>query len=249
MSKEIQAVDNGGGALAVSQPTILDIMHRAVESGISVEGIERLAALHERMMAKAAEAAFAEAFAAFQSTVPPVRKTSRAKFSTKAGGSAGYDYAELDEVANTIRPHLALAGLAYSWDSEVADGWLRCVCTVSHRAGYSRSSTFGCRVEGNNLLSNGQATAATLTLARRYALIQALGLVTGDPDTDGHEPGKVVETITPDQAMTIDTLIDDAKADRAKFLAHYGISSVSELPADMYRAAVAALEERRRRSV
>lgn len=245
----MQTTSDVVAGLAVVQPSILDIMHKAVSSGIGVDGIERLAALHERMMSKAAEAEFASAFALFQATVPPVRKTSRAKFSTKAGGAAGYDYAELDEVANTIRPHLAEAGLAYSWDSEVADGWLRCVCTVSHRAGHSRSSTFACKIEGNNLLSNGQATAATLTLARRYALIQALGLVTGDPDTDGHANDANAPTITPEQAMTLESMIDDAKADRARFCAHYGISSVSELPADTYRAAIAALEERRRRSV
>lgn len=228
---------------------ILATIHAAVTSGVGVEGIERLVALHERMQQAAAFRAFNDAMAKFQAECPVITKTSRASFSTSKGTTAGYSYAELDHIAETIRPCLARNGLAYSWDSKVDNGMLVCTCTVTHRDGHSRSGSFVAPIEGQSIMSSAQKAAATLTFARRYSLIQALGLTTGEQDTDDNTPHEPAKPITESQAMTLDSLIDDAKADKAKFLAYYGIQAVHELPADRYQEAVRMLEQRRKAAV
>ena len=64
---------------------------------------------------------FNEALAKFQTNCPPIQKTSTAKIVGGGGAAFGYKYAELDEIATTIAPHLAASELAFTWDSSMTN--------------------------------------------------------------------------------------------------------------------------------
>ena len=232
------------------QTSILGILGAAIEKGMSVEAIEKLTGLYERLDNKRAEREYAKAKAAFQSECPIIAKTSRASFATKAGGNASYAYAELDEIAKTIRECCGKHGLSYSWDNEVTDAMMRVTCKVRHTGGFVDSAAFVSPIDGSSLMSSSQKGAATLTQAKRQALVQALGLIVGDHDTDdmGGYSKPSGPKITEHQAANIEAFIDELGADRQAFLAYIGVERIADIPVSEFQRAIKALEAKREKN-
>jgi hypothetical protein len=242
----------GGEITALTPAQMPELMRLAVEKG-GVEALERLVAMHERMADRMAAQEFAAAMAAFQEECPPIRKTSTAKVVTKSGGSYTYVYAELDEIARTVRPILHKHGLTYSWDCSLSDDSARItvVCTVTHANGHTRQATFTSSTAPlTGSMSKQQEVAAALTFGKRQSLISALGLTTCDPDDDGaaKEPEA---TVTPEQVDILEALIDQRPAgSRSRLLeyilAQWGCAGLEELPASRFEWLKADLEAKLR---
>src|SRR5688572_25647998 len=82
-------------------PDMARLMELALK-GDKVDALEKLVALSERVQDRNAAREFGDAKARFQESCPPIKKTSKAKItSRKTGSSYEYDYAELDEIAQT----------------------------------------------------------------------------------------------------------------------------------------------------
>ena len=220
----------------------LALLHSAIERGASVETLERLTALHERIAARQAEAAFGEALARFQARCPPIPKTSRTEYTTKSGMRVKYTFAALDEIARTIQPLLEECGLSYAWDCECGEQ-VKCTCTLRHLGGHHVTATFSAPVDSAAAMSGPQKVASALTYGRRQSLVQVLGLTTTEPDTDAAS----VETITSAQVDTLQGLIDESGADPARFLRYMGVNSLPDIKSNDFEAAVVALEEKRKR--
>lgn len=214
----------------------------AVEKGVDVAALEKLVALHERVTDRAAAREFAEAMARFQAACPPIAKTSTAEIVTKAGGRYGYRYAELDEIARTVRPLLESNGLSYTWDSDMDGGNLRCTCTLRHVNGHAVTARFTAPVDSAAAMSGQQKHAAALTYSRRQSLISVLGLTTCDPDTDAAS----TETITDAQAAELTAALNDCGGDLAGFLRYMKAESIEAILARDYASAVAAIEKKAR---
>jgi hypothetical protein len=236
------------GALALrhdvnTTPTdITALLTKAVEKNLPVETLERLVALHERVSDRAAAAEFAGALADFQAECPAVAKTSTAKILTNSGSSFSYNYADLSQIAKTVRPLLHARGFSYSWDSEMKDKMLVCICTLRHINGHREKASFTSPVESKAGMSEQQKFAAALSYAKRMALIQVLGITTADPDTDGANP----EVITHEQAEELRVLADEVGADTVKFLGYLGYPTFEEIRRTDFNSARTALESKRK---
>lgn len=220
------------------------LLQQAVAKGVDVDSLSKLLDLHERMADRLAAQEFAAALAAFQEACPPIAKRSEAVVSTKSGGQYRFRYAELDEIARTVRPLLAKHGLSYSWDSALGGtgATIKATCVLRHVNGHCVTASFEAPTESlTQAMSAQQKHAAALTYARRQSLIQVLGLTTADPDLDGasHEP------ISPDQCVALEALVEEVGADRARFLAYMGVERMESVLADDYNRAVSALERKR----
>ena len=258
MPPAVASQEHAGTALKVPaglDPAMARLMEIALEKG-TVESLERLVALSERVEGRRAAQEFAAAKADFQSACPPVKKSSTAKITTKAGGSYSYAYAELDEIARTVGPHLHARGLSYSWDSEFDGKNLAVVCTLRHLNGHSESARFKCPVDTAAAMSDAQKCAAALTFARRQSLVQVLGLTTTEEDDDGRSAGSVKgsgtvaaassDFISESQAADLAALVEEVGADLPKFLGWLGVTSIEMIPASRYQNAVKALEGKRK---
>lgn len=222
------------------------LLQLALTSGVPVETIERLVALKERAEARNAAEAMTNALAAFQAECPHIRRTSQASITTGSGGSYGYKYAELDQIASVIRPLLVKHGLAYSWDMDAANDRITCTCILRHVAGHSLTAKFATPTSTKSAMSDQQKVAAALTYARRQSLVQVLGLTMTDKDTDGAVQNTA--KITEQQGFDIEDLIRDSGADRAKFLAYMGVASVGDiLAADYQKARTSLLDKMRKK--
>jgi len=228
---------------AVAPPSAIHpMLALAIEKGLGVDGIERLVALAEREADRNAAREFMDAMAAFQAECPPIRKTSEAEIVTKSGARFAYSYAELDEIARTIRPLLHKHGLMYAWDSALEQGGMRVTCSVAHVGGHRVSASFTAPLDPEARMSAPQRSAASLTYGRRQSLIQALGLTTTDPDTDAAREN---EKITPDEVLVIEALLEKRPdGARAALLKHLRIGAMEEMDASTFKWAKRELERK-----
>lgn len=210
----------------------------AVQGNLDVEKLSRLIELKNKEEDRHAMRAFSAALAAFQRECPVIPKSSKANVT--GGGGFSYSYAEFDEIAKTIRPVLARHGLSFSFDTEMDGANLKAICTLRHEDGHSVRSTFVVPTATRAGMSDQQKVGAARTFANRYALLNVLGIATGEPDTDGMDP----TTITSEQEAEIITLLDGTGADKQKFLDYFRVPSVNQLRAVDYDRAVAALKRK-----
>lgn len=222
-----------------------DLLRHAIDKGVSVESLERLVALHERIADRMAAQEFAVAMSDFQRRCPPIRKNKKASIRMDSGASFSYQYAELHEIASVVNPLLAELGLSYTWDSKSTETSCECTCTVRHVNGHSVTASFSAPIQARSkATSQAQNGAMALTHAKRQALVQVLGLTLCDPDTDAAvEPSGA---ITATQAADLECLIEEVKADRGKFLKYMETETVEEIPASEYDRAVAALRRKKK---
>jgi hypothetical protein len=219
--------------------SISGLMQTAVEQGMPPESLEKLFALFERDQAIQAQKAFANAMAEFQYAAPVVQKNRLVDT-----GKYSYKYAELDAIADAIRELMHDFGLSYRFDSAVTEKTVTVKCIVSHRMGHQEETQFACPLGGMAGINGAQQTASALSYARRYALLLALGLSTGDRDDDGG--GGVITRV---QVMEVEGLLAESKVDRSKFLAWLGVESVDDIPAALLGKALKQLKDRVKKGV
>lgn len=226
------------------------LLRLALEKNVPVETLERLTTLYERMADRKAAQEFNAAMAQFQRECPAIEKlTESTQFSqvTREGTKKAVRYAELDQIANSIRPHLHKHGLSYTWDSWLNDGGktLTCVCILRHENGHEARASFTGPAGSNAGASEIQKCAAALTYAKRQSLTQVLGLTCCDPDTDGAPPPGELQTISVDQANYLHALMEEVGQDSARFLKWAKVERVEDVPASLYTKAVTNLERKR----
>src|SRR5215471_5079692 len=126
-------------------PSSMVLLQAAIQAGASVESLERLLALHERVKAKEARDAYFEALSAFQAECPVIPKTKTASVKNQGGQLLyTYKYAPLEGIVTAVSPLLRKHGLSYRFDTQFfADPPAPLVtCIVYHVQGHSASSEF-----------------------------------------------------------------------------------------------------------
>ncbi len=156
-----------------------------------IETLEKLFALQKDVKAEQAKSAFVEAHARFQSQCPVIEKTKIVM--NKDGRSIRYKFAPLDSIVEQIKKPLADNGLAYTWTVENQSGTMTAHCKVTHSMGHSESSSFTIPIDMEGYMTAPQKYASAQTFAKRYALCNALGISTGEEDTDASDVKKEAE--------------------------------------------------------
>lgn len=222
---------------------LLEVISRAAsDPSIDIEKMERLMAMHERMTAKQAEAAFNDAMNLCQAEMRPIaadaeNPQTRSKYAT---------YAKLDRA---LRPIYTKHGFAISYDEgdSPKPEHVRVLAYVS-RGGYTRTyrrdmPADGKGAKGGDVMTKTHAAGAAGSYGARYLLKGIFNVAIGEDDTDGNEP---VETVSDEQIANIKALLTEVNADEAKFLKWAKVRTIAEIPAASYTACVKAIEARRR---
>lgn len=161
----------------------MQLLAMATKMGADVEKMSKLLDLQERWEANQAKKAFNEAMAGFQGECPVIKKGT-AGGQTKAGKIA-YRYATLGAIVDQTRHLLEKHGLSYAIKTEFPDGQVKAICIVKHAAGHTEQSEvvmpLATRTE---IMSAPQQVAATITFAKRYAFVNAFGIMTDADDVD-----------------------------------------------------------------
>ncbi len=99
-------------------------------------------------------------------------------------------------IQEKIKKPLAESGLSYRWEVKQEKGSVKAICIITHKLGHSESSDFDVGSDNDAYMTAPQKLASALTFAKRYSLCNALGISTGDEDTDATDVKKEPEALS-----------------------------------------------------
>jgi hypothetical protein len=250
LEPESRAVATRPAGAVVQTPMAL--LTHAVESGASVETMEKLMALHERWEANQARRAFDAAMAEAKAKIPVIAKNRKVDYQHAGGGGrTTYQHEDLGEIARTVDPILAEHGLSYRFQTTANPNEpVTVTCIVSHRDGYSERNTLSAGRDESGKKNSIQAIGSTITYLQRYTLKAALGLAAAaDDDGKASEEPAAPERpyISEEQEAALRDLIAAAGTTPAEFCAQIKVPELATIYADKYRDACTMLKQRMER--
>ena len=143
--------------------------------------MEKLLAMRRELKAEEAKEAFFRALAEFQAALPVILKDREVM---GKDGKRRYRYAPLSQIIAAIKSPMRESGFSFTLDSREEEGTVVAPCTIHHIGGHSETSTFRVPIDPQAYMNAPQKVASAHTYAKRYALCNALGIVTADEDDD-----------------------------------------------------------------
>lgn len=230
-------------AVPADADSIMAVISRAAsDPTVNVDKLERLMAMYERITSRSAEQAFNEAMSAVQTEMRPIA----ADANNPQTKSKYASYLALDRA---MRPIYTKHGFSLSYNTAdgAPEGHVRVVCDVA-KGGYSKPyhvdmPADGKGAKGGDVMTKTHAAGSAFTYGQRYLIKMIFNIAVGEDD-DGNRAG-AGPLISSDQVADLQALIDEVKADKAKFLDWLSVSSLSEIPVKHFARAIKALNDKR----
>lgn len=192
--RSLQPMQSGGAMVTGATGLLQAITAAASNPAVDIEKMERLFAMHQKIVAQEAEQAFNDALARAQKNIQPVVSDAKNDHTSSR-------YATLGAINKQIVPLYTAEGLSLSFntaDSPIKD-FLRIEGTLSHSGGHSRKYHIDLPpddvgAKGNVNKTGVQATGSTNSYGRRYLALMIFNVSTMD-DTDGNKKDKKEEVI------------------------------------------------------
>lgn len=211
------------------------IAKAASDPNCDIEKMQRLLDMQERVMRQQAKTAFAADFAQMQTEMPII--TERGEITVN--GQVRSKYAKFEDINEAIKPVMQKHGFAISFKVKTEGKQITVTGVLMHRLGHQEETSMTLPADDSGSKNSVQQMGSSISYGQRYTLNALLNISSKGQDTDA------VVYINEEQVLTIDTLINDTKADRAKFLKYFGAASVEQIPSTKYKDAIAALERKR----
>lgn len=195
--------------------TILQVIQRAAaDPQCDIEKMERLMAMHERMQAVSASAAFNTAMAEMQCELPSIAERGK--------GHGTVRYATLEDINDVIKPIMQKYGFAVSFKVEHAQAGISVTGILMHRQGHREQTTMLLPTDTSGSKNAVQAVGSSTSYGKRYVLCALLNISTRGEDDDGYAATPTA-TITEQQAKSVRALLDKCKPEtQTGFTGIYG---------------------------
>ncbi|HLP31639.1 MAG TPA: ERF family protein [Geothrix sp.] len=180
---------------ALSSDPTQRLLEMAIQSGASMDMLERLMALQERKEKEDARKAFAAAMAAFKSNPPRLTKNCLVDF-TSQKGRTHYRHADLEEVATPIAQAMAPHGLSFRWSTKQQNNRIFVTTILEHCMGHREELTLEGSPDESGNKNNIQAVGSTITYLERYGLLAITGMAVKGQDNDGAGATSIPRAIT-----------------------------------------------------
>lgn len=196
MNEQAHEVAETQSIVIPRQPTIKPVdnsvegfISAAIQKQLPIETIKEFLAMRKELRADQALEAFTEAMANFQRDCPVIAKTNAVK---NKDGKVTYRYAGIDSIVLQVKNILGENRLAYKFREErnKEEATITVFCVVTHAMGHSEETSFTVEVGTESYMTDVQKFGARNTFAKRYAFMNAFGIVTGNEDTDAREVTK-----------------------------------------------------------
>lgn len=217
-------------------PMVAMIERVAMDPNASIEKLERMMDLRDRLQAEGARAAFSAAFAEASKNFPSIP--------LNGTGDKGKKYALLKDIIAKTRPVLSAHGLALSFGVETHPDRVIVTAELMHVAGYSKSTTMELPRDQSGSKNAVQAIGSSQTYGQRYTAQAILGLALSDDADDDGAGAAVKGAISADQFFELKTLLDETGSDEAKFCDFLKTATLEELPAAQFGTALSALRRK-----
>ncbi len=223
-------------ALAVSEPSVAQMLSGALASvqgtGVSLQDAEvlgKLMDLYERTEKRQSEKEFAAALTALQGDTIRVQAT---KAVDVKAGVPRYTFAPYEEIMRICQPILTRHGFSVTFDTKIDGDRLYSVCTLTHKAGHSRSNQFAVRFTTPPGSSSAQGDMSTKSYAKRGALCDALN-ISIEHDDDARMIGTPIGQAL---ALDLEDRVRKVGADENAFLKYAGAKTYAEISDERYPA-------------
>lgn len=215
----------------------------ASDPNVDVDKLERLMQMRERAVEREAASEFNNAMSDVQARM----RTIGADANNPQTRSKYASYGKLDSV---LRPIYTNGGFSLSFDTgkDAPEGCVRVLCYVSHKAGHSRTyhvdmPADGKGAKGGDVMTKTHAVGAGMSYGMRYLLKMIFNVAVGEEDVDGNDVSPV-ETITEEQEIQINDMLEATGSDKAKFLKWLKVDSVSAIPAKSFDSVMVTLKQK-----
>jgi hypothetical protein len=225
--------------------SLLQVIERAASNpDVDLDRMERLMAMHERMMDQRNQAEFSAALSRVQGATGRIAADAK-------NPQTRSQYASYGALDKALRPIYTKECFSLSFDTAESpiEGHVRVVCIIAHANGATQQRHIdmpadGKGAKGGDVMTKTHATGSAVSYGMRYLLKMIFNVAVGEDDDDGNAAG--VAYITQDQQDTLQALIEDVGADKAKFLTHMRAEGgLAYIRAEHYESAVKALEKKR----
>ncbi len=202
---ELAALEVPGKIIALPQsqiqytgPTPMTLLAGALESGADIDKLRALMDMQAEWEERQAKKAFINAMASFKQNLPELTKDKKVSYTTKSGDLVQYDHVTLGNAAITIGKALAEHGLSFNWQTtQDQTGRIFVTCNLTHRDGFTQSTTMDGAADTSGSKNNIQAVGSTVKYLQRYTLLLITGVTPADDiddDGDGGAPANLAQT-------------------------------------------------------
>jgi len=224
-----------------ADPMVSLIERVITDPNASIDKLERMLEMRERMQAQQAKAAYDNAIAAAKAEIPAIMKTGEVDY-TSNGKRTQFKHETLDGIAKVVDPILSKHGLSYRFRSDQQDGNVVVTCVVAHRGGYAEETALRGSPDASGSKNAYQAIGSAVTYLQRYTLKLALGLSAAQDDDGASAQQKAA--ISEDQYRVLRDLIERSEADEAALLGYLQADDLMSLPAGKYGVADKMLRQK-----
>jgi len=221
---------------AASENTAMVSMFERMASdpNVDVDKLERLMQMRERAIERQAKADFDAAMAEMQPELPTVGERGKALVNKEVR----YTYAQWEDINTAIKPVLQKHGFALTFRTDFKNG-ITVTGVLSHRAGHREDTSITLPSDSSGGKNAVQAVASSVSYGKRYTAGALLNLTSHGEDDDAYRAA--VETITEEQEIQINDMLEATGSDKAKFLKWLKVDSVSAIPAKSFDSVMATL--------
>lgn len=215
--------------VAIADPMVSMIERVVMDPNASLDKLERMLAMKERLDATNARRAFDAAISEAKAEIPPIIKNRTVDFTGKTGIRTHYKHEDMAEIARTVDPILGRHGLSYRYRTLQEAGRVTVTCVMSHRDGHSEETTLSGAPDDSGNKNSLQQVGSTITFLQRYTLKAALGLAASHDD-DARAATPDAGSISADQFLALRDLLDKSGSDEGRFLKFFKVETLDEFP-------------------
>lgn len=178
-------------------PAVSAFERMAADPNVSVEKLERLMAMKERIDARTAETAFNAAMAEAQAEMEPVNADA-------SNPSTHSKYASYEALDRALRPIYTKHGFALSFNTgDAPTDYVRVLCDVTHIDGHAKTykadmPADGKGAKGGDVMTKTHAVGSAMSYGMRYLLKMIFNVAVGEDDDDGNKASGKATPKAPD---------------------------------------------------
>lgn len=169
---------------------VQELISKAIDKDVSVDTMERMLSMAERLQARQSKSDFIIAMSEFQSECPAIKKTHPVK---NKHGALRYYYAKFEDITKEAEPFLKKHGFSYSFDTIPEEKQIITVCNIQHKNGHSAKSSFPVPIDPEAFMNDAQKSASASTFGKRYSFCNGFGITIEGEDDDCQVLGKGID--------------------------------------------------------
>jgi hypothetical protein len=256
MNTAVTRVDDA--PIESSATAIIQVIERAASNPeVDIDKMERLLQMQERVMERAAEAAFNADLAQMQNELPVIEENGAIR--SKSGGIQSR-YAKFEDINEAVKPILRQYGFAISFRTAFENGEVIVTGVLSHRQGHREQSSVKLPADASGNKNNVQGWGSSISYGKRYTMNALLNITSRGEDNDGRgsddSSGKPAtqaprstgggNRATEAQINLIRGKVERAGIDPNDFLAKFNLGELAELQFDDVNDALAWIKDNAR---